>query len=131
MTFAYMTTQRMTDCKLITHKYSDGEIELDFSRNFDVRYQNDNNQAVAVLEYNILSKKNPDELTINVAYEGVFDCVNVDSDEDKITAHIQMHNQLFPYLQSYIANCTLLAGLNPLMLKLEIILPEHVILTGV
>jgi len=126
MIYTKLTAHRVTESNLSVNVGALQEIQISVEYNFGISYTEDNKQAVAKIEQRIKTGNDPETFFLSVTMEGVFDCENIIDDEDKKNAHINIYNQLFPYVQAHISYLTVCAGLPALIISPDYITAENV-----
>ena len=66
------------------------------------------------------------KFTLSVELAGIFNCSGATTDEVKRQVHLEVYDQLFPYMQSQCATLTASSGLPGLMLRKAAIDPGSV-----
>ena len=102
----------------MNNKINDNQAyELETSFNFNVAYSDDNKQCRAVLRTDVRCKDDPEMLSINVEYEGIYQCDQINNDDDRKEAHVLAYILLFPYVQYMISNIAVSAGFPSIMIE--------------
>lgn len=96
-----------------------GDFELEVQNTFsmNVSYTDDKKMCFATLTNQTNAPKNPDIFNIDLEIIGIFSCQDINSNDDKRDAHVQIYNYLFPYTQSMVVDLSTKAGLPPLMIE--------------
>lgn len=88
------------------------DLSVELDNNLDV---NDDNSIISKLNCKVHDKNNKETFIISIELIGIFDIQEpLDVTNDKISSFTTMI--LFPYVQSYIATMTAVAGIPPLYL---------------
>lgn len=121
-----LVTQRVREVHFINHISKNGQIQLSSSFNFKVNYAADNSKCTATLYQSVQMKDDPDTLFISAEITGIFNLQGIVDDETKKDAHVQCYDQLFPYLQSTVAQLATASGMPGFQLKKNVMKRESI-----
>lgn len=125
-----LISQKVTElhAKINFNPNVEKKMEIGVNSPFSISYADDNKHCIATLEQRVVSKENPEEFSIYIKIEGLFDIDEIANDEMKKETHIACYYRLFPYVQSLLAQTCVAAGLPPLMIRSLKMSPDDVIL---
>lgn len=101
-------------------------LEVNFRYNFNVSYADDNRHCKATLEQIVQAVDDPQQFSINVEIEGIFETDLITNDDEKKEVHVKSYYSLFPYAQLLIYQMSTSAGFPPLMIP-----PDKMTVDGV
>ena len=128
----------MIDINLVSQKLTESTIKVNFNPSteenlelnvtslFNMKYSDDNTHCIGTLEQRVTSKEKPEQISIYIKIDGLFDCKEPLDDESRKEIHVECYYRLFPYAQSLIAQIFVAAGLPPLMIKPQKMLADDV-----
>ena len=124
MANASLVSQKAQEIHLSNKLDQSGQIQLDSSFSLNVSFSNDGTRAVGRLtrDKEFVGGK----FTLSVELVGIFNCSGAVTDEVKRQIHVEVYDQLFPYMQSQCATLTAASGLPGLMLRKATIDPNSV-----
>jgi len=127
MANASLVSQKVQEIHLSNKLDQPGQIQLDSSFSLNVSFSPDGTRAVGRLTQTLRDKEFVGgKFTMSVELVGVFNCSGAVTDEVKRQIHVEVYDQLFPYMQSQCANLTASSGLPGLMLRKAEIDPNTV-----
>ena len=94
-----------------------GQLQLGSNFNFSVKYAPNNQSCVATIYQSFEDKSDDHLFSASVTLEGIFNCHDVNTDEDKKAAHLAAYEALFPYLQSVVGQLFASTGIPGFMVK--------------
>lgn len=95
-----------------------GELQIETNFTTNVNYCKENKTCLATMTNHTVAKDHPELLDVSVEIIGIFVFEEIETEEDKREAHIQMYSFLFPYIQSIVADLSIKAGFPPLLLEM-------------
>ena len=127
MANASLISQKIQEIHLSNKLDQSGQIQLDSSFSLNVNFVPDGTRCVGKLTQTLRDKEFVGgKFTLAVELVGIFNCTGATTDEVKKQIHLEVYDQLFPYMQSQCANLTAAAGLPGLMLRKAAINPDSV-----
>lgn len=127
MANATLVSQKVQEIHLSNKLDQSGQIQLDSSFSLNVSFSSDGSRAVGRLTQTLRDKEHiGGKFTLSVELAGVFSCTGATTDEVKRQVHLEVYDQLFPYMQSQCATLTASSGLPGLMLRKAAIDPNSV-----
>ena len=118
MSNATLANQKVQEIHLSNKLDQSGQIQLDSSFSLNVSFSPDGNRAVGKLTQTLRDKEHAGgKFTLSVELAGIFNCSGATTDEVKRQIHMEVYDQLFPYMQSQCATLTAASGLPGLMLR--------------
>lgn len=95
----------------------EGEIKLENTSSFDVKYNQESELTHAFLTERIEIDGHPEEYSVCLVVEGVFHVSGVKRISDKRTAHLKLYNDLFPYASHILSHLALDCGMPGLTIQ--------------
>ena len=127
MSNATLANQKVQEIHLSNKLDQSGQIQLDSSFSLNVSFSPDGTRAVGKLTQTLRDKEHAGgKFTLSVELAGVFNCSGATTDEVKRQIHLEVYDQLFPYMQSQCATLTAASGLPGLMLRKASIDPNSI-----
>ena len=127
MANASLVSQKAQEIDLSNKLDQSGQIQLDSSFSLNVSFSNDGTRAVGRLTQTLRDKEFVGgKFTLSVELVGIFNCSGAVTDEVKRQIHVEVYDQLFPYMQSQCATLTAASGLPGLMIRKAEIDPNTV-----
>ena len=127
MANATLVSQKVQEIHLSNKLDQSGQIQLDSSFSLNVSFSPDGPRAVGKLTQTLRDKEFVGgKFTLSVELAGIFNCSGATTDEVKRQVHLEVYDQLFPYMQSQCATLTASSGLPGLMLRKAAIDPGSV-----
>ena len=118
MANATLVSQKVQEIHLSNKLDQSGQIQLDSSFSLNVSFSPDGTRAVGKLTQTLRDKEFVGgKFTLSVELAGIFNCSGATTDEVKRQVHLEVYDQLFPYMQSQCATLTASSGLPGLMLR--------------
>ncbi len=117
-TNAILVSQKVQEIHLSNKLEQRGEIQLDSSFSLNVNFSSDGKSCVGKLTQTLRDKEFAGgRFTMAVEMVGAFQCSGATSDDVKRQIHLEVYDQLFPYMQNQCAALTVASGLPGLMLR--------------
>ena len=127
MANASLVSQKVQEIHLSNKLDQSGQIQLDSSFSLNVSFSPDGTRAVGRLTQTLRDKEHVGgKFTRSVELVGIFNCSGATNDEVKRQIHMEVYDQLFPYMQSQCATLTAASGLPGLMLRKAAIDPGSI-----
>ena len=118
MSNATLANQKVQEIHLSNKLDQPGQIQLDSSFSLNVSFSSDGSRCVCKLTQTLRDKEHVGgKFTLSVELVGIFNCSGATNDEVKRQIHMEVYDQLFPYMQSQCATLTAASGLPGLMLR--------------
>ena len=124
-----LISQRLREVHFTNRIEQSGKFPLENGFNFHVDYTSDNSRCVATLYQSAKMKEDPEKLFLSGEIVGVFRLEGVVTESDRQHAHVQCYQQLFPFLQSAIANLAACSGMPGFLIQKKNIKPQDIIFT--
>ena len=126
----WLIQQRATKIDFSNNLSSTGDsqvnIEVAFKYDFKVEYASDLKHCRATIAQKVESKSDPKSFHVLVEVEGVFETDPILDDNLKKEAHVRCYSELFPYVQSLVAQIGVAAGGTSLIVPPDRISIENV-----
>ena len=117
----------MANASLVSQKAQEIHLSNKLDQSGHVSFSNDGTRAVGRLTQTLRDKEFVGgKFTLSVELVGIFNCSGAVTDEVKRQIHVEVYDQLFPYMQSQCATLTAASGLPGLMLGKATIDPNSV-----
>ena len=127
MANASLISQKVQEIHLSNKLDKTGQIQLDSAFSLNVNFSADGTRCMGKLTQTLRDKEYVGgKFTLAVELVGAFSCSGATSDAVKRQIHMEVYDQLFPYMQSQCATLTAAAGLPGLMLRKAEIDPNSV-----
>ncbi len=127
MANASLVMQKVQEIHLSNKLDQSGQIQLDSTFSLNVNFSPDGQRCVGKLTQTLRDKEFVGgKFTMSVEMVGIFNCTGATSDRVKRQIHLEVYDQLFPYMQSQCATLTAASGLPGLMLKKAPIDPDSI-----
>ena len=127
MSNATLANQKVQEIHLSNKLDQSGQIQLDSSFSLNVSFSSDGSRCVGKLTQTLRDKEHVGgKFTLSVELVGIFNCSGATNDEVKRQIHMEVYDQLFPYMQSQCATLTAASGLPGLMLRKAAIDPGSI-----
>lgn len=126
MAIAHLVSQKTQEVHFQNKLTQNGQVQLESTFNFNVRFADDGKRCVARVRQIIKDKQNSDQLNLMVDLVGAFACEGGDTDDGKKAIHAQCYDQLFPYIQSVVQTLMQASGIPGFQLRKAIINTDNV-----
>lgn len=112
-----LVSYKITKLNLIDNIPASGTLQLENAMGFDVKYEQDNSAAVAVLTGCISHRRNPDLFCIELEIQGLFKLNGINDNQAKKEAHVKCYDELFPFANQIMTYLAVNSGMQGFMLK--------------
>ncbi|MDA7845226.1 protein-export chaperone SecB [Rickettsiales bacterium] len=109
-------TSKIMPTEAIFESTKDADVSTDI--NIDAVHFKENSYEVSLSIRCVASVKDHEICEIDVVYAGVFEVVDIDSDDLEMVLLIYCPGVIYPFAREVVANSVMRAGLPPLMLEL-------------
>lgn len=93
------------------------KIQIESTMNFNIKYGQDNELAVAVLTVQVRHRQHPDMLCIELDIQGTFRLTGIENAKSKREVHVKCYDELFPFANQIMTYLAMNSGMQGFMLK--------------